>query len=98
MTQSVLSTTSPVVPARDWAWNLAVVVDRLPTWARKLAFFCTDYEFWTQQTFNGRSVVAVQVVPGAGPAVVVTPDECEMRTALGLAVQTDTSLLDGHGP
>jgi hypothetical protein len=60
-------------------------------WVGQLARDCTGYEFSIYRTFRGRAVIARQVKDGTGPVVVITPDEPEMRRALGVAADGSSS-------
>jgi hypothetical protein len=55
----------------------------LPEWAERLADECPGYRFSRQRTWGGLSVVAERNA-GTGPILVITADEDEMRSALGL--------------
>ena len=56
----------------------------LPEWAQRLADECPGYRFSRQRTRRGLSVVAERKA-GIGPVLVITADEDEMRSALGLS-------------
>ncbi len=60
---------------------------RLPGWARDMAGQYPAYEFAPCKVSRGRAVAAVRMRPGAGPAVVITSREEEMRAALGGTAQ-----------
>jgi hypothetical protein len=66
----------------DWDGSGANRV--LPRWAAELAGTCEAYAFTTMQVHEGRAVVAVKTGDGSGPLLVITRDEDEMLTALGL--------------
>jgi hypothetical protein len=61
----------------------AAVTRALPAWAERLDRAREDYSFRTQQTREGRAVVAARIGGGPGPQVVITSDESEMLAALG---------------
>lgn len=65
----------------------SVMMTALPDWARELAGECPVYAFAPCDVFRCRAVAAVRMSPGTGPYVVISSDEREMRTALGLAGQ-----------
>lgn len=56
----------------------------LPDWAMKLSRTCGHYTFSRMKVRDGWSVVAMKSGDGRGPSLVVTDDENEMMTALGL--------------
>lgn len=60
---------------------------RLPGWARDMAGQYPAYEFAPCKVSRGRAVAAARIRPGAGPAVVITSREEEMRAALGGTAQ-----------
>jgi hypothetical protein len=68
------------------SWDGAGTVNRLlPEWALALTRSCGDrYAFSTMQVWEGRAVVAVKTGDGAGPLLIITRNEDEMRQALGL--------------
>lgn len=57
---------------------------RLPGWAKELSNEYQRYTFARCDVFRGAAVVAVRSTAGAGPMVVITDSETEMRTALGI--------------
>jgi hypothetical protein len=57
---------------------------RLPDWAKELSNEYQRYTFARCEVFRGAAVAAVRSVAGAGPMVVITDSEAEMRTALGV--------------
>ncbi|MGD0559278.1 MAG: hypothetical protein ABSA93_30425 [Streptosporangiaceae bacterium] len=75
-------TAGGVTDARpDTARNIA---GALPDWVKPLAGLRPWYQFAPCDVFRGRAVAAVRMAPGAGPHVVITADEGEMRAALGI--------------
>ena len=68
----------------DWDMTDVQRGSMLPFWAHELSRDLEGrYRLTTMQVYDGRAVVAVRV-DGAGPLLVVTGDEGEMRQALGL--------------
>ena len=58
---------------------------RIPEWARRLASAVPGYEFKSYLLSGDRRSVAAERVKGTtGPVIVITSDEKEMRTALGV--------------
>lgn len=60
------------------------VAGTLPDWVQPLAGLRPWYQFALCDVFRGRAVAAVRMAPGAGPHVIITGDEGEMRAALGI--------------
>lgn len=60
------------------------VAGALPDWVQPLAGLRPWYQFAPCDVFRGRAVAAVRMAPGAGPHVIITGDEGEMRAALGI--------------
>jgi hypothetical protein len=66
-------------------WDRAGIMSPLlPEWAMELSLTCGHYTFSRMKVWDGWSVVAVKSGDGRGPSLVITSDEAEMRTALGL--------------
>ena len=63
----------------------------LPGWARDMAGQYPAYTFAPCKVSRGRAVAAVRTGPGAGPDVVITSWEEEMRAALGGTSQPPAS-------
>lgn len=64
-----------------------MIDQEMPGWATRLASVVPGYRFSTFRLWDRCSVVAERVGGSTGPVIVITSDEAEMRSSLGVTSQ-----------